>query len=515
MLAVAIGAGRLGADVGGVITVGAGAAVAALLMLPGGLTQARGRDRDRRAGAGARRRWRRSTSPTGRQRALHAHGAARRRLGRALGHRHAPLRARRPRRRARLHAGRDRDRAAGDRLRPALPPRGILAPLRGGRRRRPRRSAGRSPSASAARCSTTPGPCCCCSRRSSPAAACSTCAATRAWPQRGEPEHPRATLAPETSQDAGLASPRPIPRHSRPLGSAGDAHRPGVAVFVDVSGGRDAAHRGPGRAAHRGRATTSASSRPSTRPTAVSARLHRGAAPQARELPEHLVPLGRTVGIPANGAVSNLSVFPSAVTHAAPRARAGRLRRRPRPRARRAGWSAGTRSTSTAPRSSATFHSYGTNALTHGAASALGAGAAHAPPARPDRRLRGRRLDRRGASSAAATGSSPTASTCPTSSRAEPAARARAAADRLRRPGRRAQGPAGPAARLRGAARARRRRADDRRRRSTRRSSRCCSTRAASRVLGRVSDEEKNARAARAPTCCARRRSAARASAWS
>jgi hypothetical protein len=39
ILAVGIGAGRLGADVGGVITVAAGAAVAALLMLPGGLSK--------------------------------------------------------------------------------------------------------------------------------------------------------------------------------------------------------------------------------------------------------------------------------------------------------------------------------------------------------------------------------------------------------------------------------------------------------------------------------------------
>ena len=36
--------------------------------------------------------------------------------------------------------------------------------------------------------------------------------------------------------------------------------------------------------------------------------MHRGAAPQARPAPEHLVALGRTVGIPANGAVSNLSL---------------------------------------------------------------------------------------------------------------------------------------------------------------------------------------------------------------
>src|SRR5918911_5773849 len=39
----------------------------------------------------------------------------------------------------------------------------------------------------------------------------------------------------------------------------------------------------------------------------LSARLHRGARPQVRELPEWLVPLGRTFGFPANGAVSNLA----------------------------------------------------------------------------------------------------------------------------------------------------------------------------------------------------------------
>jgi phosphatidyl-myo-inositol alpha-mannosyltransferase len=39
----------------------------------------------------------------------------------------------------------------------------------------------------------------------------------------------------------------------------------------------------------------------------LSAALHRGAAPQRRELPDYLIPLGRTLGFPANGAVSNLS----------------------------------------------------------------------------------------------------------------------------------------------------------------------------------------------------------------
>jgi phosphatidylinositol alpha-mannosyltransferase len=39
----------------------------------------------------------------------------------------------------------------------------------------------------------------------------------------------------------------------------------------------------------------------------LSAALHRGAAPQRRELPDYVIPLGRTIGFPANGAVSNLS----------------------------------------------------------------------------------------------------------------------------------------------------------------------------------------------------------------
>jgi len=39
----------------------------------------------------------------------------------------------------------------------------------------------------------------------------------------------------------------------------------------------------------------------------LSALLHRGAAPQRRALPDYVIPLGRTLGFPANGAVSNLS----------------------------------------------------------------------------------------------------------------------------------------------------------------------------------------------------------------
>ncbi|MFL5819380.1 MAG: flippase-like domain-containing protein [Solirubrobacteraceae bacterium] len=42
--------------------------------------------------------------------------------------------------------------------------------------------------------------------------------------------------------------------------------------------------------------------------------LHRGAAPEPRSLPDYVVPLGRTVGLPANGAVSNLSLTPYGVS---------------------------------------------------------------------------------------------------------------------------------------------------------------------------------------------------------
>jgi phosphatidylinositol alpha-mannosyltransferase len=39
----------------------------------------------------------------------------------------------------------------------------------------------------------------------------------------------------------------------------------------------------------------------------LTRRLHRGARPSQRELPEYLVPLGRTIGFPSNGAVSNVA----------------------------------------------------------------------------------------------------------------------------------------------------------------------------------------------------------------
>jgi phosphatidylinositol alpha-mannosyltransferase len=49
-------------------------------------------------------------------------------------------------------------------------------------------------------------------------------------------------------------------------------------------------------------------------PDRLAARLHKGARPQDRALPDFVVPLGRTVGFPANGAVSNLAFTPSSVS---------------------------------------------------------------------------------------------------------------------------------------------------------------------------------------------------------
>ena len=46
-------------------------------------------------------------------------------------------------------------------------------------------------------------------------------------------------------------------------------------------------------------------------PDARSERLHRGARPQDRAIADYVIPLGRTAGIPANGAVSNVALTPS------------------------------------------------------------------------------------------------------------------------------------------------------------------------------------------------------------
>ena len=48
-------------------------------------------------------------------------------------------------------------------------------------------------------------------------------------------------------------------------------------------------------------------------PDRLSRTLHRGTSARRRPLPDYLVPLGRTVGLPANGAVSNVSLFPDPI----------------------------------------------------------------------------------------------------------------------------------------------------------------------------------------------------------
>jgi phosphatidylinositol alpha-mannosyltransferase len=58
-------------------------------------------------------------------------------------------------------------------------------------------------------------------------------------------------------------------------------------------------------------------------PGRFSAALHRGAAPQPVSAPDYLVPLGRTIGIPANGAVSNVSVTPHGLATAYAELRTG------------------------------------------------------------------------------------------------------------------------------------------------------------------------------------------------
>ncbi|MDQ6750880.1 MAG: glycosyltransferase family 4 protein, partial [Actinomycetota bacterium] len=49
-------------------------------------------------------------------------------------------------------------------------------------------------------------------------------------------------------------------------------------------------------------------------PDRLSAILHRGAHPEPRPVPRYLTPLGRTVGIPSNGAVSNIAVSAGPLT---------------------------------------------------------------------------------------------------------------------------------------------------------------------------------------------------------
>ena len=274
---------------------------------------------------------------------------------------------------------------------------------------------------------------------------------------------------------------------------------------MDVPRRGHAPHRGArGRAARR-RATTCACSRRSIATSAAprfctAARARR----RARRPTGWCRSAARSAGRPTAPSRTSRGT-PHAVSHAAPRAARRPLRRRARARAGRAGRRLGRADAAPTRRWSARSTATPRAGRRTRVAALLGA-----------RRKLNRLTVRIAVSEAAAwTGRRfyggryrvvPNGVALPEGGVPAPrAARAgRAAADRVRRPGRRAQGPAGAAARLRGAARPGPRRADDRRRRAPTRSRRCWSTAPASHALGRVDDDARARRAARrADVLCA------------
>ncbi len=106
-------------------------------------------------------------------------------------------------------------------------------------------------------------------------------------------------------------------------------------------------------------------------PDGLSRRLHRSPA-KHRELPDYLVPLGRTVGIGANGAVSNLSLFPEGPIKMRRELRAGRydVIHVHEPLAPVIGWDA---MVSREAPVVATFHAYSTKPIPNQIATLLGA----------------------------------------------------------------------------------------------------------------------------------------------
>ncbi len=122
--------------------------------------------------------------------------------------------------------------------------------------------------------------------------------------------------------------------------------------------------------------------------------LHRGARPQVRDVPEWLVPLGSTFGWASNGAVSNLALTPSsAVTlRREIAAREFDVVHFHEPVAPLIGWDGLTAIEGVAR--VGTFHCFSESLISHKMAGALRGAAQAQPPARVDRGLRGRGLDR-------------------------------------------------------------------------------------------------------------------------
>ncbi|MDE3069797.1 MAG: glycosyltransferase [Acidobacteriota bacterium] len=105
----------------------------------------------------------------------------------------------------------------------------------------------------------------------------------------------------------------------------------------------------------------------------LARRMHRGAAPQRRAMPARFVSLGRTIGIPANGAVSNLAIGPRAVAALRAELRDGGydVVHIHEPVAPMLSWDALTHAEGLAR--VGTYHSFSENALTNGIGRALGA----------------------------------------------------------------------------------------------------------------------------------------------
>ena len=98
---------------------------------------------------------------------------------------------------------------------------------------------------------------------------------------------------------------------------------------------------------------------------------HRGTRPQARPLPDHVIPLGRTLGLPMNGAVSNLAVFPDSVAKLGRELRTGAydVVHVHEPNAPLVSWYAAEAARAPAV---ATFHTYSTSFLANNIAAHVG-----------------------------------------------------------------------------------------------------------------------------------------------
>jgi len=104
----------------------------------------------------------------------------------------------------------------------------------------------------------------------------------------------------------------------------------------------------------------------------LAAALHRGARAQRRPVPDYLLPLGRTLGVPANGAMSNVSASPAGVSAMRRELRTGGydVVHVHEPVALALGWDACLSSRLPLV---GTFHCYSENALSNNLVNALGA----------------------------------------------------------------------------------------------------------------------------------------------